>query len=87
MFIDIGLLILAFFLAIPAVTGYFAYSYGRSFWIWFFIGCFLPIISYVLLALLYRRAPKSKRDDIYREMTRFEDEYMEAHIKASLPSS
>lgn len=87
MLIDIALLFLAFFLTIPAVIGYFAYSYGKSFWIWFMLGCFLPIISHILLALLCSRKPSSKKKSIYTEMTRYEDEYMQDHIKASLQSS
>ncbi|MCC2546356.1 hypothetical protein LJY25_07860 [Hymenobacter sp. BT175] len=40
---------------LPLVTGYCAYSHGRSFWLWFALGCVLPIGSFfVLFALLYR---------------------------------
>ncbi|PJJ60710.1 hypothetical protein [Hymenobacter chitinivorans] len=56
MFIDI---LLAFFCALsflPLTTGYCAYSYGRSFWLWFALGCVLPIVSFfILFALLYRK--------------------------------
>ncbi|TGE16423.1 hypothetical protein [Hymenobacter elongatus] len=56
MFIDI---LLAFFCALsflPLTTGYCAYSYGRSFWLWFVLGCVLPIVSFfILFALLYRK--------------------------------
>ncbi|MCB2410917.1 hypothetical protein [Hymenobacter lucidus] len=56
MFIDI---LLAFFCALsflPFTTGYCAYSYGRSFWLWFGLGCVLPILSFfILFALLYRK--------------------------------
>ena len=41
---------LLFFLSFsPIFTGYFATVYGRPFWKWFFIGLFLPAISFVLL--------------------------------------
>ncbi|KAA9327493.1 hypothetical protein F0P96_16045 [Hymenobacter busanensis] len=40
---------------LPLVTGYCAYSYGRSFWLWFGLGCGLPIVSFfVLLGLICR---------------------------------
>ncbi|RPD44557.1 hypothetical protein DNI29_20710 [Hymenobacter sediminis] len=41
---------------LPITTGYCAYSYGRSFWLWFALGIFLPIISYfILFALILRQ--------------------------------
>ncbi|WP_133256929.1 hypothetical protein [Hymenobacter edaphi] len=40
---------------LPLVTGYCAYSYERSFWLWFALGLTLPGLSFVvLLALLWR---------------------------------
>ncbi len=54
MLVDIVLAALAFYLSIPLVAGYFAHCYGRSFWMWFLIGCFLPVIAhFVLIALVY----------------------------------
>ncbi len=36
----------------PPVTGYFASSKGYSYWTWFFIGLFLPIIANIILYFL-----------------------------------
>lgn len=55
MILDIFLLIFLFYLSIPAVVGYFARCYGRSFWLWFAVTCFLPIISHVILYILVSR--------------------------------
>jgi hypothetical protein len=52
MLIDIALLGLVFFLSIPLVCAYYAYTHGRSFWLWFFIALPLPIVSHLLLLLL-----------------------------------
>ena len=41
---------------LPLTTGYCAYSYGRSFWLWFALGFLLPIVSYfILFALILRQ--------------------------------
>jgi Trk-type K+ transport system membrane component len=56
MFIDILLAFLCALSFLPLTTGYCAYSYGRSFWVWFTLGCVLPIVSFfILFALLYRK--------------------------------
>ncbi|GAB2787356.1 phosphotransferase system glucose/maltose/N-acetylglucosamine-specific IIC component [Hymenobacter luteus] len=57
MFVDILLLGAVCALSLfPITTGYCAYSYGRSFWLWFALGIFLPIVSYfVLFALILRQ--------------------------------
>ncbi len=39
-------------LIVPTISGYYAYTHGRSFWLWFGIGCALPIISYFILLML-----------------------------------
>ncbi|MFT6962000.1 MAG: hypothetical protein ACJAWV_001724 [Flammeovirgaceae bacterium] len=67
MFIDIALAILLFFLSIPVISGYYAYTHGRSFWLWFVIGTFLPVVSYFILALL---PDKSNPDDAHFEQMR-----------------
>lgn len=41
-----------FFISFPLVTGYYARSRGRSFFPWFFLGLFFPIVSQVILVLL-----------------------------------
>lgn len=64
MLVDIVLAIAAFYFSIPLIAGYFAYSYGRSFWLWFTISTFLPIIThFILFTLVYfdeRTTSKSK---------------------------
>ncbi len=52
MFIDFLLLGFAFLISIPLLCGYYAYTHGRSFWLWFLIGTALPIVSYFILLLL-----------------------------------
>lgn len=90
MLLDIAFFVLAFFFAIPAITGYFAYSHGRSFWLWFGIGCVLPIISNVILATLcWKRARREKRRKI-DVMSRYESQYMQReilHIVSSQPEA
>ncbi|MEM7549655.1 MAG: hypothetical protein AAF363_08270 [Bacteroidota bacterium] len=65
MIFDFLLLGLAFYLSFPLVAGYFAHSYGRSFWLWFAIGCFLPVISYgILLLAIHLDERKTKKDEL-----------------------
>ena len=52
MMIDFMLFGLVALLMVPAICAYYAHSRGRSFWLWFLIGTFLPIISYFILLLL-----------------------------------
>jgi hypothetical protein len=40
---------------IPIMTGYCAYSHGRSYWLWFALGWLLPIVSFLLLLALVAR--------------------------------
>ncbi|MEO0330363.1 MAG: hypothetical protein AAF223_01580 [Bacteroidota bacterium] len=80
MLLDIALFGLAFLFAIPAITGYFAYSHGRSFWLWFVLGCFLPFISNIILAILcWQTARKEERRQV-GVMTRYEASYMQSEI-------
>jgi hypothetical protein len=87
MLLDIALLLLVFLLSIPVITGYFAYCYDRSFWGWFIIACFLPVVAQVLLALLcYRKAQRER----YRPssfISRYEDEQMHLRIDEVLNSA
>ena len=80
MLIDIAVLMLAFLLSIPAITGYFAHSYGKSFWLWFAIGCFFPVIAQVVLACLCHKEAKKelRRRSVF--ISRYEDERMEQEI-------
>jgi len=48
-FMSIGLILL---LTIPIVTALFARRMGRQPWLWFFVGCFLPVIAVVILFFL-----------------------------------
>jgi len=80
MLIDIGLVFLAFLFSIPAITAYFAHSHGRSFWLWFAIGCILPIISNFIIAYLcHKEAIKAQRrkTDV---LSRYEDEWMKNYV-------
>ncbi|MGB0525889.1 MAG: hypothetical protein ACPGJS_23115 [Flammeovirgaceae bacterium] len=52
MLADLVFFIFMAFLAIPTIGAYYAHSRGRSFWLWFAIGTFLPLISYFILLLL-----------------------------------
>jgi uncharacterized membrane protein len=82
MLIDVAILILAFFLSIPTVLGYFASAYGKSFWRWFLIGLIFPIVSYfVLLAILYFEEQKVKKE---LQMTLEEDRLMTLLIEKSI---
>ena len=84
MLIDIALLLLAFLLSIPAITGYFAQCYGKSFWGWFAIGCFFPVIAQVALALLCHReaAKEQRRKSVF--LSRYEDEQLHRQISEVL---
>lgn len=52
MIIDAIFVGLAFYFTFPLLSGYAAYQYGRSFKVWFMIGCVLPIISFIVLVVL-----------------------------------
>ncbi|MFW5761274.1 MAG: hypothetical protein ACOCXH_09865 [Cyclobacteriaceae bacterium] len=82
MLIDVAILILAFFLSIPTVLGYFASAYGKNFWHWFAIGLFLPVISYfILLTILYFDERKVRRE---LQMSLEEDRMMSLLIEESI---
>ncbi|MEM8969044.1 MAG: hypothetical protein AAGE93_21685 [Bacteroidota bacterium] len=80
MLLDIALFGLAFLFAIPAITGYFAYSHGRSFWLWFVLGCFFPFISNIILAVLCWKAARKEERRRVGVMTRYEASYMQSEI-------
>lgn len=61
MLFDIALMMLAFLLSIPLLCAYYAHSRGRSFALWFFIGCALPIVSYFILLLLPDESDPAER--------------------------
>ncbi len=67
MLVDIVLAIVAFYMMIPLVAGYFAYSYGRSFWLWFTISTFLPVIThFILIALVYYDEETTSKTELNR---------------------
>ncbi len=56
MFVDLVIAGMFAISLLPFTTGYCAYSYGRSFWLWFALGFLLPIVSYfILFALILRQ--------------------------------
>lgn len=81
MILDIFLLIFLFYLSIPTVVGYFAYAYGRSFWGWFWLSCFLPIFSHILLYILVSRDTRN-----HRVLSPAEERHMQQHIDNALKS-
>lgn len=52
MLLDFALMGVLFLLSIPLICGYFAYTHGRSFWLWFCLGLFLPGIAHLILVCL-----------------------------------
>ena len=49
-------------LFLPTMTGYYAYSHGRSFWRWFLVGCGLPFVSlFVVAAVLHQDQRRQRR--------------------------
>ena len=82
MFVDFAFVIMLFFLAIPTVTGYFAYSYGLSFWKWFVIGCFLPLFANILLIYRVKNYEKIRKHDLH--ITQYEDERLGKMIRETL---
>jgi len=55
LFVDMFLFVLAAISFLPIMTGYCAYSRGRSFWLWFALGWLLPLASFFLLVALIAR--------------------------------
>lgn len=51
MMIDLFLAVAVVALMVPLLTGYAAYSYGRSFWLWFTLGLILPVVSLGVLTV------------------------------------
>lgn len=51
-FVDVFLVLSLFLLTIPIVAGYYAHTRGRSFWLWFLLGLFFPILAHFVLAFL-----------------------------------
>ena len=79
MIVDFLLVALAFYLSIPAVVGYTAYCYGRSFWVWFALGAVLPVFAHILLFVLIRKDISTNQ--IGSLLTRDEQIYMDRQIQ------
>jgi len=85
MLVDLVLAVVAFYFMIPLVAGYFAHSYGRSFWLWFTISTFLPIIThFILIALVYIDEHATKDDQLNRR-ERAESERIVKELIDSIP--
>ena len=82
MLIDFVIIGIFFLLAIPTVTGYFAYSYGLSFWLWFILGCCLPLFANILLIFMVKNYEKTRKNDM--KLTYYEDKYMHNLIRETL---
>jgi phosphotransferase system glucose/maltose/N-acetylglucosamine-specific IIC component len=54
-FLDMLLALVVALSFIPILTGYCASTRDRSFWLWFALGCVLPIVSFFLLIALIAR--------------------------------
>ena len=52
LFIDMILAVAVAISFVPILTGYCAYTNGRSFWLWFALGWLLPLASFFLLVAL-----------------------------------
>jgi hypothetical protein len=63
---------------LPLVTGYCAYSYKRSFWLWFTLGCVFPIVSFFVLFVLIYRVERNPGNRLLEEARRILEE-AEAH--------
>ncbi len=77
LFVDFIIIMTLFWLTIPAVCGYYAYSRGRSFWFWFAMGTFLPIISHVILIFL-----PNETNEFEKELEEIRLQYGIAGIKS-----
>ncbi|GAB4194818.1 MAG: hypothetical protein OHK0057_18010 [Thermoflexibacter sp.] len=77
LFVDFIIIMTLFWLTIPAVCGYYAYSRGRSFWFWFAMGTFLPIISHVILLFL-----PNQTNEFEKELEEIRLQYGIAGIKS-----
>jgi hypothetical protein len=62
MVIDALFFICLLLLAFPLVGGHFAESRGRSFWTWFFVCTFLPVVGYFILICLPNLANPLEKD-------------------------
>ena len=67
MIVDAILVGLIFYFTFPLLTGYCAYQYGRSFSVWFGIGCVLPVFSFfILFAMISWNEKTTPKDKLSR---------------------
>lgn len=85
MIVDLLFVVFAFMMVIPLVTGYFAYSYGHSFWLWFVIGCFLPVVANILLLIMIKNYEKKRKYNSF--LTQYEDQQMTLLIEGEIKKS
>ncbi len=62
MLLDFALMGVLFLLSIPLICGYFAHTHGRSFWLWFCLGLFLPGIAHLILVCLPDKSNPIERE-------------------------
>lgn len=55
---------IAFLFLHPPITGFYAKSKGHNFWLWFFMGLVLPIISNVILYFIKEKPITINPDDL-----------------------
>lgn len=53
----------SFLFFVPLTSAFFARSLGRPFWLWFAIGCVLPLISVFILLFLPEVREENKARD------------------------
>ncbi len=79
MIFDFLLVGIAFYLAIPGIAGYSARSYGRSFWLWFFLAMVFPIITHFALYFVIKKDIRHKK--LISMLKKEEIQYIEEQIE------
>lgn len=87
MIIDAIFVGLAFYFTFPLLSAYAAYQYGRSFKVWFLIGCVLPILSFILLVALIYWDEKTTPNHKLSRRERLESEQIVEDLKEELTNS
>ncbi len=82
MFFDLFFFVLAFFMSIPLVGAWYASSRGKDFWTWYFIGLFLPIISFVILLCL-----PDKKNPVENELEQIRIQNKMLGLKNEVPNN
>ncbi|MGK7397570.1 MAG: hypothetical protein ACNS62_23535 [Candidatus Cyclobacteriaceae bacterium M3_2C_046] len=82
MFLDILLILAVFYLSIPALAGYFAASYGKSFWFWFFYGLIFPVIAHFHLLLYISFEERRVQKQFHMSLQ--EERHMDQLIKSTI---